>query len=151
MEIKKILVALDGGDQAQKVLEAAIEISRNSGAEIYLASAYALPPVYQSSISMGGIYPDNPTVTEYMYKTTHDQLEKLLTDAAALVSSQNIPVFTEILDGAAGPMIIQLAEGKSVDLIAVGSHNRSAVDRFFMGSVSNYVVHHAPNLILIAK
>jgi nucleotide-binding universal stress UspA family protein len=48
-------------------------------------------------------------------------------------------------------MIIQRAEEKGVDLIAVGSHNRTAMDRFFMGSVSNYVVQHAPKLVLVAK
>lgn len=151
MKIKKILVALEGGDQAAKALEAAIEIAKNSGAEIYLASAYVLPTAYQTTLSMEGIYPDNTTVVEALYKTTHAQLEKILAEAATLVSSQNIPVFTAILDGSAGHMIIQLAEEKGIDLIAVGSHNRTAVDRFFMGSVSNYVVQHAPNLILIAK
>lgn len=151
MEIKKILVALDGGDQAEKALEAAIEIARNTRAEIYLASAYALPIVYQSTLSMEGIYPDNTTAIDYMYKTAYDQLGKILTKATDLVSSQNIPVFAEILKGSAGPMIIQLAEEESVDLIAVGSHNRTTLDRLFMGSVSNYVVHHAPNLVLVAK
>jgi nucleotide-binding universal stress UspA family protein len=151
MEIKKILVALDGGDQAEKALEAAIEIAKSGGAEIHLASAYALPIVYTSTLSMEGIYPDNSTVVETMYKIAHAQFEEILAAAAALVSSQNIPVFTEILEGSPGHMIIQRAEEKGVDLIAVGSHNRTAVDRFFMGSVSNYVVQHAPKLVLVAK
>lgn len=151
MKIKKILVAFDGGEQSQRALEAAMEIASNSGAEIYLASAYALPIVYQSTLSLDGIYPDNTTVINYLHETTHSHLEKILAEAATLVSSRNIPVYTEILDGSAGRMIIQLAEDKGIDLIAVGSHNRTAVDRFFMGSVSNYIVQHAQNLVLVAK
>jgi nucleotide-binding universal stress UspA family protein len=149
--IKKILVAYDEGKQAQKALEAAIEIARNTGAEIYIASAYALPVVYQSTLSLDGIYPDNTTIINYLYETTHTHLEKLLEAAAAKVSQENIPVLTQILDGSAGRMIIQMAEEKGIDLIAAGSHNRTAVDRFFMGSVSNYIMHHAKCLVLIAK
>jgi len=151
MMIKKILVAYDDGNQSQKALEAAIEIAKNTGAEIYIASAYALPIVYQSTLSLDGIYPDNTTVINYLYDTTHTHLEKSLAEAAAKVSQENIPVYTQILDGSAGRMIIQLAEDKGIDLIAAGSHNRTAVDRFFMGSVSNYILHHAQSLVLIAK
>lgn len=149
--IKKILVAYDDGNQSAKALEAAVEIARNSGAEIYIISAYALPIVYQGSIPNDGIYPDNTMIISYLYKNTHTHLENILADAAEKVRSENIPVYTQVLDGSPGKMIIQFAEDKSIDLISVGSHNRTAVNRFFMGSVSNYIVQHAKCLVLIAK
>ena len=54
--IKKILVAYDGGSQANKALEAAIEIARTTGAEIFVASAYTIPIVYQGSIGSDGMW-----------------------------------------------------------------------------------------------
>ncbi len=149
--IKRILVAYDDGKQAQKALEAAIEIARNTEAEIYIVSAYMLPIVYQGTITADGIYPDNTAIVNYLYENTHTYLEKILAEAAEKVHQENIPVFKEILDGSPGKMISQFAENQEIDLITIGSHNRTALNRFFMGSVSNYVLQHAKCLVLIAK
>ncbi|PKM78614.1 MAG: hypothetical protein CVU90_01035 [Firmicutes bacterium HGW-Firmicutes-15] len=149
--IKRILVAYDDGRQAQKALEAAIEIAENTGAVIYITSAYIIPVVYQGTIASDGIYPDNTSIINYLYDNTHSYLKKILQEAADNVSQKNIPVFTEILDGSPGKMVVQFAENNQIDLISVGSHNRSAVNRFFMGSVSNYVLQHAKCLVLVAK
>ena len=149
--IKKILVAYDDGSQAKKALEAAIEIAQSTGAEIFVASAYTIPIVYQGSIASDGMFPDNTVIINYLYENTRSHLENILIEAAARVSQANIPVYTEILEGSPGKVITQFAESKSIDLIAVGSQNRTAVNRLFMGSVSNYVLHHAKCLVLVAK
>lgn len=149
--IKKILVAYDGGSQSSKALDAAIEIARNNGAEIFVVSAYTIPIVYQGSIASDGMFPDNTVIINYLYENTRSHLEEILTEAAARVSRENIPVYTEILEGSPGKIITQFAENKAIDLIAVGSQNRTAVNRLFMGSVSNYILHHAKCLVVVAK
>lgn len=149
--IKKILVAYDDGNQAKRALDAAIEIAANSGAEIYLVAAYALPIVYQGTIALDGIYPDNTAIINYLQENSHSHLEKILAEAAAKVREANITVHTEILDGSPGRVISQFADDKGIDLISVGSHNRTVVNRFFIGSVSNYILQHVKCLVLIAK
>jgi len=149
--IKKIMVAYDDGSQAKKALDAAIEIAVNAKAEIYLVAAYALPIVYQGTMSIDGMYPDNTAVINYLQENSHTYLGKVLAEAAAKVREANIPVFTEILDGSPGRVISQFAEDKGMDLVVVGSHNRTGVNRFFMGSVSNYILQHVKCLVLIAK
>ncbi len=149
--IKKILVAYDNGNQSKKALEAAIEISGNTGAEIYVVAAYALPIVYQGTIPLDGVYPDNTVIINYLQENSHAYMEKILAEAADQVRQANIPVYTEVLDGSPGRVISQYAEEKGVDLVAVGSHNRTMVNRFFIGSVSNYILQHVKCLVLIAK
>lgn len=149
--IKKILVAYDDGNQARKALDAAMEIAHDSGATIYLVSAYALPIVYQSTVSLEGIYPDNTAIMKFLQENSQEHLAKILKEAAAKVSAANIPVHTEILEGSPGRAIVQYVEEQGVDLVAVGSHNRTAMNRFFMGSVSNYILQHVKGLVLIAK
>lgn len=149
--IKKILVAYDEGNQSKKALQTAIEIAHNSGATIYLVSAYALPVVYQSTVSLEGIYPDNTAIMKYLQENSQNHLAAILKEAAETVRQANIPVHTEILEGSPGRVIVQYIEEQSIDLVAVGSHNRGAVNRFFMGSVSNYILQHAKCLVLIAK
>ncbi|MDD4801706.1 MAG: universal stress protein [Syntrophomonas sp.] len=149
--IKKILVAYDNGIQAQKALEAAIEIAGNTGAEIYIAAVYTIPIVYQGTMAADGIYPDNAALTSYFYETTRAHLETILSQSAEKVRMANIPVHTAIMEGSPGKMISQFADEKKIDLIAIGSHNRTAVNRFFMGSVSNYVLQQTKCLVLVAK
>lgn len=149
--IRRILVAYDDGHQAQRALQAAIEFARNTGAVIYIVSAYALPTVYQGTIAMDGMYPDNTAIIKYLQENSQTHLERMLAEAAEKVRQENIPVYTEILEGSPGRVIAQFAEGQDIDLIAVGSHNRTAVNRLFMGSVSNYILQHVKCLVLIAK
>jgi nucleotide-binding universal stress UspA family protein len=46
--------------------------------------------------------------------------------------------------GNAGRMICELATVWNADLIIMGRRGRSGIAEFFLGSVSNYVLHHAP-------
>jgi Universal stress protein UspA and related nucleotide-binding proteins len=149
--IKKILVAYDDGSQSKKALETAIEIAGHTGAEIYVVAAYALPIVYQGTVALDGMYPDNTAVINYLQENSHAYLEKILKEAAGRVREANIPVHIEVLDGSPGRVISQYAEEKGVDLVTVGSHNRTMVNRFFIGSVSNYILQHVKCLVLIAK
>jgi len=41
-------------------------------------------------------------------------------------------------------MICELAIDWNADLIMMGRRGRSGIAEFFLGSVSNYVLHHAP-------
>ena len=47
--------------------------------------------------------------------------------------------------------ICEEAETQQADLIIVGSHGRSAVDRLLLGSVSNGVVHRSKIPVLVVK
>jgi nucleotide-binding universal stress UspA family protein len=54
-------------------------------------------------------------------------------------------------DGDPGDSIIAAAESEAVDMIVVGSHGRSTVGRFVLGSVSDHVVHHAQCPVLVVR
>jgi nucleotide-binding universal stress UspA family protein len=149
--IRKILVAFDDGSQALKALDAAIEIAKNKDIEIHIVSAYTVPIMYQGDITSGSVYPDNTAILDYLYENTRAFLETMLIKAAAKVRQENIPVYTEIVEGSPGRAITEIAENSEIDLVCIGSHNRTAVNRFFMGSVSNYVLQHARCLVLVAK
>jgi len=56
-----------------------------------------------------------------------------------------------IWDGEPGEAIVEAADAESADLIIVGSHERSVVGRFFLGSVSDYVVRHARAPVMVVR
>ncbi|MEL7079709.1 MAG: universal stress protein, partial [Cyanobacteria bacterium J06582_2] len=55
------------------------------------------------------------------------------------------------LSGNPGRSICELANTWSADLILVGSRGLKGIKEMFLGSVSNYVTHHAPCSVLIIR
>jgi nucleotide-binding universal stress UspA family protein len=53
--------------------------------------------------------------------------------------------------GDAGESIIEVAQAESADLIVVGTHDRGAVGRLFLGSVSDHVVRHARCPVMVVR
>jgi nucleotide-binding universal stress UspA family protein len=54
-------------------------------------------------------------------------------------------------DGDAGESIVDVAEAETADLIVVGTHDRGAVGRLFLGSVSDHVVRHARCPVMVVR
>ncbi|KNC46671.1 uncharacterized protein AMSG_03107 [Thecamonas trahens ATCC 50062] len=53
--------------------------------------------------------------------------------------------------GAVAEAVVEAAEARACDLLVVGARGRGKVARFFLGSVSTYVVYHASAPVLVVK
>jgi nucleotide-binding universal stress UspA family protein len=60
-------------------------------------------------------------------------------------------MITRIHEGPPGQVIVNMAHACRADLVAVGSRGLGMVSGFLLGSVSHYVVRHAPCSVLVAK
>jgi nucleotide-binding universal stress UspA family protein len=58
---------------------------------------------------------------------------------------------TEAWIDSAGSAIIRKAHAWNPDLIVVGSHGRTTIGRFFLGSVSQYVLHHVNTSVRVSR
>jgi nucleotide-binding universal stress UspA family protein len=56
-----------------------------------------------------------------------------------------------VWEGDAGEAIVAAADAECADLIVVGSHGRSGVTRFLIGSVSDFVVRHAHCPVMVVR
>ena len=56
-----------------------------------------------------------------------------------------------VWEGDPGEAIVEAAEAEHADLIVVGTHGRSGVSRFLIGSVSDYVVRHAHCPVMVVR
>ncbi len=65
-------------------------------------------------------------------------------EAASRFEHRGFRVESEHFVGDPGKEICRLAEQRDVDGIIMGRHARGAIQEVLLGSVSNYVVHHAP-------
>ncbi len=58
---------------------------------------------------------------------------------------------TEVLIGDAGREIVALAKQMKTDLIVIPSYSRGILSRWILGSVTDYLLHHAPCPVLFLK
>jgi nucleotide-binding universal stress UspA family protein len=77
------------------------------------------------------------------------QAEEVVNDAAKALAGPHFTVSTDVIVGDPVKTICEV--GKNHDLIVVSSHGRKGLSRFFMGSVSEAVVHQADCSVLVVR
>ena len=130
-KISKVLVGVDGSENAEKALEHAVELAKKHQAEITLLNV------------------EESILLSLKPKVAKEIGESILYSAKAKV--RGIRVDTRLKFGNPAETIIEVAEKENYDIIVVGSKGLSKVKRFFLGSVSDDVSHHAHGSVLIVK
>lgn len=66
-------------------------------------------------------------------------------------ANKKIPVKHVFLEGDAAAEIVRYADKTAVDVIVLGTHGRTGVDRLVMGSVAERVMRDSPCSVLVVK
>lgn len=153
---KKILVALDRSQINQQVFESALDLAMKNNANLALLHVLSseeenspLMPIYSSL----NYYPELARTELYQKEWDEFREEgiKILQHYTNLATTNNVEAeFTQVL-GSPGRTICEFASNWDADLIVVGRRSRSRLAEIFLGSVSNYVLHHAQCSILIIE
>ncbi|MDD1728386.1 MAG: universal stress protein [Methanospirillum sp.] len=139
---KTILVAIDGSAVSEKAFEAAVE-----QAQAWKADLHAVYVVET------GLFTDIPVDSklEVMYSLLEQEGSGALERVKELATKKNVVVKTHFEQGHAGDTIISKAMALEADLIVMGSHGKSNVDRLLLGSVSSFVVEHSSVSVLVVR
>jgi nucleotide-binding universal stress UspA family protein len=136
---KKILVAFDGSKPSEKALDAAIELAKRFGSEIYLVSVITLPDY--------AVLKNEVTDVE----EEEGQFYQGLQNKAIESRKTEVDIKSVIIYGHPTDRIVDYAKSQNFDLIVVGSRGLSTTKRFFLGSVSDKISHFSPCPILIVR
>lgn len=153
----KIVIAYDGSSCADSALEDLSRAGLPQRAEALIISVaeLRLPPPPPSSYEILSGYAVGVSTSVEAKATT-----RVVEDARALAlqATNRVQVLfpdwevrSDALLGSPAREIIEKAEGWGADLIVVGSHGRSALDRFILGSVSQRVVTDAHCSVRVAR
>jgi len=103
-------------------------------------------------INVAGLYAGQTlTLSEQMVKEKTAELNTWLRSLQKVATNQGIQADYEYAVGEPGKLICQLAKQHGVDLIIVGRRGRRGMSEILLGSVSNYVIHHAPCHVLVVQ
>jgi nucleotide-binding universal stress UspA family protein len=135
--LETILLATDGSAASEPASEQAIDIAIQVHARLLVVSV--VPSSHQPSEAA---------------EREADSRDSMATRAQGIVQRAKAAGANAtflVWEGDAGDAIVAAADSESADLIVVGSHGRSGVSRFFIGSVSDYVVRHAHCPVMVVR
>ena len=129
--VSRILVPIDGSENAGKALEYAVAIAKKTNAKItllYVLERSLFKPKSEESRKIGAL---------------------ILSKAADEV--KEIELHQKFESGNPAKIITQMADKGDYDLIVMGSKGQGARMRFWLGSVSSHVIHYANRSVLIVR
>lgn len=144
--MKKILVALDGSENANKSLMEAKQLGMAFNSDITLLHVIedlANPDAFSVNYTIGN------AVT--IQNELREQSGKLLDEYMENFKDYKGQVNTMTKRGKPGNTILEVAEEGNYDLVVLGSRGLGVFAGTMLGSVSNKVVHKVKSSVLIVK
>ncbi len=147
----RILVAVDSDEISDTALEHATELAQALKATLDVL--HVIPDIAASSNNSRSTSQD---VQRFVIET-ENQSHEIIAHAWSQIRSSDIEpnrieVFETRLNGAKiHDAILRHAKQRKIDLIVMGTHTRTGLARFVMGSVAEGVVHHASLPVLLVR
>lgn len=148
----RVIVAVDGSGASQAALKIAKTHPWPAGSTIKVLSvaepAYAPPPA-MDGMAASYPYPDAAALTLQEHQLA--AATKLAQSAAEELRLTGCVVEPVTDSGDPRDAIVNQANEWHADLIILGSHGRSGLKRWLLGSVAESVVRHAPCSVEVAR
>jgi len=148
--IKRILVATDGSELAQRAVKYAVELAGTLKSELIALSVIDLPPMYGRQLVTGDASPTHlmEPLEDYMKQASSE----LMTDIEASCARKGVKFRAITKKGHPVEQIVGTARQMKVNMIVLGSHGRSALGSVLLGSVTLGVINRDINIpVLIIR
>ncbi|MFP5321254.1 MAG: universal stress protein [Acidimicrobiia bacterium] len=147
----KVLIAVDESRESRDALAFASQFL-DDDAEVHVVNvARSTITPYGTIGGLGIAFAGSPAVSAEAdlraQELADQEAERVVELAAAEVHADE----QRVEHGDVGPTICKVAEEEGVDLVVLGTHDRSRWSRLWFGSVSDHVVRHAPCPVLVVR
>lgn len=159
MSFKRIFVALDNSELSHQVFTQALELAIANQANLMLFHEVAVGGLGDAGVPIPVELGMNVELMEQAYQVQHSRIEHDIERVQGWLrnyceTATNQGVSTEFdykVGEEAGHAICQAAQNWAADLVVLGRRGRTGLAEAILGSVSNYVVHHAPGCVLVIQ
>lgn len=138
---QKLLVAVDGSAISLAAATQAGRLAELTGGEVVLCTAVPPAPVFVDAAAL--------TLVEYDRRADEESARILAEARKALPAT--VRATERVLRGQPAAAIVDELRRGGYDLVVVGSHGRTGIRRFLLGSVASQVVTHAPVPVLVHR
>jgi nucleotide-binding universal stress UspA family protein len=147
----KVLIAVDDEAESEDAMSFAQQLLPDDAAVIVVNVARSTITPYGTIGGLGAAYAGSPTLSADADLRAQELADR---EAEAVVARAGDAVHAtdrRVEHGDVGPSICRVAEDEAVDLVVLGTHDRSRWSRLWFGSVSDHVVRHAPCPVLVVR
>ena len=153
---KKILVAVDGSESAERAAGVALELAAKLKAELVVLHAISPPPsYYHSSLMTGPVVPPPPSQKEIdaYYAYARRVALGIVGPTLSEAKKRNVAAKTDIPEAVSSTVevIVDHAARDKADLIVVGTRGLGGFKKMLLGSVSSGVISHASCPVLVVR
>jgi len=145
VEFKNILVATDGSKYSAAAASEAIGLAKRNKSKLTVISV--VPSELMTPTDIEFSMPQRELIAE---KEMHEAEKnaKAVKDAA---QKEGVAVQAFVMSGKPSDAIIETARERGADLIILGSHGKTGIERLLMGSVAERVIVLAACAVLVVK
>ncbi len=139
----RVLVAIDVSESAQAIFEEALVLAKAHQSELMLVHVLIPTDIFCPPIAFFGSL--SSVLDDYFEQWQQREAESLEKLQMLKKMGQLEGLSTEITQsiGDPGTRICELAKSWPADAILIGQRGPNSVNKILLGSVSNYVLHHA--------
>lgn len=144
--VRRILHPSDFSRASGAALMKSIETAKDSDAELlilHVLSTATVPVAPEGYMS--------PKAYEELYASARNWAQKQLDGLLAKARRAGVRATALLLEGVPHEQIVRAARSKRADLIVIGTHGRTGLAKFFLGSVAARVVAMAPCPVLTVR
>jgi nucleotide-binding universal stress UspA family protein len=138
--IETILLATDGSPASDSASAEAIDLAVQVEARLLVMSVLS-----------ASSRPSEATLDTVVPADSRDSLTTKAQTIVQRAKASGADATFLVWEGEPGEAIVAAADSENADLIIVGSHGRSGVSRFLIGSVSDYVVRNAHCPVMVVR
>ena len=144
MDLKNILVAYDSSGFANRAFKSALDLAEPNKSKITLVTV--VTGIYQPSIGF------SMKLNKDLLGKQSKALKKLFSNLQTTANKKGISLSLKILhDPSVSKGIVNYLNSHKFDLIVIGSHGRTGLNKFILGSVANDVAHKANIPVMVVK
>jgi len=140
---KTILMPTDGSPCSLQALEHGLSLAKALGAKVHFL--YVLENPAQAIWIAPESVPYGLELLEDLKKAGEEAIAKALN----LAQEKGVEATGEVKEGAPVPTIVEAAKG--FDLLVMGTHGRTGLDKLLLGSVTEGVLHRVGIPVLVVR
>ncbi len=143
VSLKSVLVPLDGSELAESVLPYVVELSKKMDLELILLRVYGLPTAYSA---------DGYWIDDKVWQLIEDEAKEYLEKKVKELKSGGLTRVSSVsVAGFAAEQIIEVAQKTPQTVVAMCTHGRTGMKRWVFGSVTERVVRHSGDPVLVIR
>lgn len=145
---KKILLTTDGSQLAEDAMPVAIDLARQTGAQLRVVTVVE-NPVFYGTPEATALYDAE------FYRTLSAELDRMAQNSVervvAAAARTGLKPTSIVRHGSPSEEILAEAKEWGADCVVIATHGRSGLGRLLLGSVANRIVNHATCPVLLFR